>query len=509
MKKIFLAIIAAAGLLTASCTDFVTPSHNSSEPLNDYFRNEARMFESLVAAYDPLEWFDYSFGQYCSIPLFSDIMGDDINCGGSNEGDQPILVKTHFYTLTSEDVLNTVWTICYSGINRSNVVRQYIDGVPGMADATRKQWTAESIVLRCFYYNILWKCWGNIPYYEDNLKEPYFAEQLKHDDVYEKVVKALEGVFEMDALPMKSPVGSEGRVTKAMAYMLYAEMVMYQNDQTRYQKALDCMKEIISSGQYSLVSDFAGLWTESGEWGPESIWEINYTSEGSPRDWNNNGITTGGNVYSTLIGVAGGPKLQGDLAGKIYDGWGFSTVNEAAYNMYDEGDIRRDGGILNLTGKQESAPGAGDGYVQRWEDTGYFLYKYLARQNGNHGAQGDVNMGHGNNIRMYRYAETLLNAAELSVLLGQDGSSYLKQVRDRAHCKDTGTSRDDIITERRKEFLGEGKRYWDLVRSGLAASTLKAANHPFRTTDWSESKKYWPIPQSEMDRDDKLVQNQY
>ena len=509
MKKIYLAIIAVAGLLTASCTDFVTPSHNSSEPLDDYFRNEARMFESLVAAYDPLEWFDYSFSNYCSIPLFSDIMGDDINCGGSNEGDQPTLVKTHFYQLTSQDQLSAIWTICYSGVNRSNIVRQYIDGVEGMSKETRDQWVAEAIVLRCFYYNILWKCWGNIPYYEDNLKEPYFAEQLSHDEVYTNVVKALEGVFDMDALPMKAAVGDEGRVTKAMAYMLYTEMVMYQNDTDRYQKALGFMKEIISSGQYSLVDDFAGMWTESGEWGPESIWEINYTSEGSPRDWNNNGITAGGNVYSTLIGVAGGPRLKGDLAGKIYDGWGFSTVNEAAYNMYNEGDIRRDGGILNIKGLDEGTIGETDGYVQRWEDTGYFLYKYLARQNGNHGAKGDANMGHGNNIRMYRFAETLLNAAELSVLLGQDGSSYLKQVRDRAHCTYTGVSRDDIIQERRKEFLGEGKRYWDLVRSGLAATVLKASNHPFRNTDWSESKKYWPLPQSEMDRDDKLVQNKY
>ena len=510
MKKIYIAIIALASIITASCSnDFVTPSHNSSEPLDDYFRNEARMFESLVAAYDPLEWFDYSFGQYCSIPLFSDSMGDDINCGGSNEGDQPRNVKTHFYTLTADEELSTIWTICYSGINRSNVVRQYIDGVPGMSEATRNQWVSESIVLRCFYYNILWKCWGNVPYYEDNLKTPYYARQLGHDEVYDNVVKALEGVFEMNALPMKSNVGNEGRVTKAMAYMLYAEMVMYQNDKTRYQKALDYMKEIISSGQYSLVSDFAGMWEESGEWGPESIWEINYTSEGSSRDWNNNGITTGGNVYSTLIGVPGGPRLKGALEGKIYDGWGFGTVNEYAYAMYGEGDIRRDAGILNLKGLDEGTIGEKDGYAPRWEDTGYFLNKYIAKTNGNHGAQGDANMGHGNNIRMYRFAETLLNAAELSVLLGQDGSSYLKQVRDRAHCTETGATRDDIILERRKEFLGEGKRYWDLVRSGLAASTLKAANHPFRTTDWSESKKYWPIPQSEMDRDDALVQNNY
>ena len=120
-------------------------------------------------------------------------------------------------------------------------------------------------------------------------------------------------------------------------------------------------------------------------------------------------------------------------------------------------------------------------------------------------------MNYGNNIRVYRYSETLLNAAELAVLLGQDGSAWLKEVRDRAHSKDSGVSRDDIIQERHKEFVGEGKRYWDLVRSGLAESTLKAANHPFRPagSDWTESKKYWPIQQSEMDKDDKLTQNNY
>ncbi len=118
-------------------------------------------------------------------------------------------------------------------------------------------------------------------------------------------------------------------------------------------------------------------------------------------------------------------------------------------------------------------------------------------------------MNYCNNERIYRYAETLLNAAELSVLLGQDGSSYLKQVRDRAHCHDTGTSREDIIQERHKEFVGEGKRYWDLVRTGLASSVLKASNHVWRQNDWTENKKYWPIPQGEIDKDPNLQQNNY
>jgi hypothetical protein len=157
MKKIYAALSAMAILLTASCsTEFVSPVHNSSEPLDEYFNTEARMFESLVAAYDPLQWFDY-FYQYDALHLVFDIMADDINCGGSNEGDQPILVKTHFYQLTQTDQPNTIWTICYSGINRANIVGEYVDGVEGLSSSTRDLWVAESLVLRSFYYNILWK----------------------------------------------------------------------------------------------------------------------------------------------------------------------------------------------------------------------------------------------------------------------------------------------------------------------------------------------------------------
>ena len=133
----------------------------------------------------------------------------------------------------------------------------------------------------------------------------------------------------------------------------------------------------------------------------------------------------------------------------------------------------------------------------------------MARTNGNHGYLASNTLNYGNNIRVYRFAETLLNAAELSLALGQDGSSYLARVRSRAHCSDTGTALEDIIEERHKEFVGEGKRYWDLVRTGTAATVLKASNHLYRQVDWSESKKYWPIPQSERDKDPNLVQNEY
>ncbi|MBR5142042.1 MAG: RagB/SusD family nutrient uptake outer membrane protein [Bacteroidales bacterium] len=499
MKKIFYAICAFAVLMLSSCgKDFVTAVHNSSEPQSEYYINEERMFQGLVAAYDPLKWFDY-FYEYDALNMVSDIMADDIYCGGSNEGDQPKLVKTHFYNVTSLEQCGAIWTICYSGINRACHVLENVDGVPGMTEEKKNLYKAEATVLKAFYYTLLWKFWGNVPYYDKNLEAPYIAPQLKADEVYENIVTRLEEAFELNVLPMKAAAGNEGRVTKAMAYMLYAEAVMYQNDQARYAKALEFMDEIITSGKYSLVSDFASIWEESGEWGTESVWEINYMSEGAARSWGNP-IYSGGSVYPMLSGVPGAPEASG-----YKGGWGFGPVAQSAWDMYEEGDTRRDGGILNF---YYEFPDLTLGET-RWQYTGLFLKKYVARMNGNHGQIADADMNYGNNQRYYRYAETLLNAAELGVLTGKDRSNCLAEVRARANCSDTGTDQLSILEERHKEFVGEGKRYWDLIRTGQAATVLKAANHEWRQNDWTENKKYWPLPQSECDKDPNLVQNNY
>lgn len=499
MKKIYFAICAFAVLILSSCgTDFVTAVHNSAEPQEEYYIDESRIMYSLVAAYDPLKWFDY-FSGYAPLNMTSDIMADDIYCGGSNEGDQPSLSHAHLYKIHSKELPSNIWTVCYSGVNRSCHVIENVDKVPGLSDEKKQRYVAEAIVLKAFYYTQLWKFWGNIPYYDQNLTAPYYTEQFKADQVYERIVTNLETVFEMNVLPMKADPGTEGRVTKAMAYMLYAEAVMYQNDATRYDKALEYMDEIIASAQYSLVADFASIWEESGEWGSESIWEINYISEGAARSWGSP-IATGGAVYPMLSGVPGAPEASG-----YKGGWGFGPVAQSAWDMYAEDDIRRDGGILNF---YYEFPDLTLG-EERWQYTGLFLKKYVARMNGNHGQIADADMNYGNNQRIYRYAETLLNAAELGVLTGKDRSQHLAAVRARANCKDTGTTQLDILEERHKEFVGEGKRYWDLIRTGQAETVLTAANHVWREIDWTPGKKYWPLPQSECDKDPNLVQNNY
>ncbi|MCQ2141453.1 MAG: RagB/SusD family nutrient uptake outer membrane protein [Bacteroidales bacterium] len=494
MKKNLYILCAAAALLFTSCGEkFITAVHNSAEPVDEYFINVDRANQSLVAAYNPLNWLDYAWG-YTPLMFLSDIMADDIYCGGSDENDQASLSRAHLYKLTETELPSSIWTALYSGVNRSNVLIEHIDLVPDMSDALKNQYRAEAMVLKAYYYEILWKFWGNIPYYDQNLSQPYHAPQLKADEVYENVISILEEVFTMNALPAKATAGNEGRITLDMAYMLYAEMVMYQEDKSRYEKALGYMETIINSGRYSLVADYASMWEVEGEWGPESIWEINFTSVGSVRSWSNM-LASGGHVYGTLIGINGAKK-------DWYSGWGFGPVAVSAWDMFDEGDIRRDASILDWRNEA-------DNYSARWQDTGLFQRKYIGRKDGTAGALGDSDVNQGSNFRIYRYAETLLNAAELSLALGKDGSKYLKEVQQRAKVKTTDCTLDNIIEERHKEFVSEGKRYWDLVRTGKASQVLKANNHAYREYDWTEDLKYWPIQISEMDKDGDLVQNPY
>lgn len=154
MKRIvlLLSMIFALGLYSCS-DDFLVVESKDSILESDYYNSAERLYSGLVAAYDPLQWFDY-FYQYNSLNMVSDIMADDIYCGGSNEGDQPILVKAHYYTATATDVPNMIWTTAYSGVNRSNIIIAKADAIE-MDAATKALYVAEAKVLKAFYYNIL------------------------------------------------------------------------------------------------------------------------------------------------------------------------------------------------------------------------------------------------------------------------------------------------------------------------------------------------------------------
>lgn len=496
--------------------------------IDEYYNTPERIKEALVAAYDPLQWFDYGLGTYNPIPLIYEVMADDFYPGGSNNKDMEPWHLMFNYQATSTNVPSTVWTAAYSGVNRANCVAKYMPNVVGIDDQTKSIYLAESVVLRTWYYTQLWKLWGNIPYYETNLQFPYICEQSTADQVYGKMVATLESVIDSDVLPMKRTT-ELGRITQAMAMMLYADIVLYQNtDQQHKQKALDYMETIINSLEYSLLSsaDLPLMWEQEKEWCPESIFEINFMSKDAVRNWNNP-LACGGSCIPELLGIRNlnKDKVKPEtkwMAG--LDAYGFFPVTNKAVQAFEEGDLRKDVTIYrpDSEGYVSSAEASeGYDYEARFQFTGNYIAKFLPRKDGNEGQKADYQLNFNNNIRLYRYAETLLNAAELIAVHGCSGKgtadAYLNEVRSRAGLGTVSADAETILHERHVEFMGEGKRYWDLIRSGKAAEVLTPDNElpdfsgqTHRVNSWNENKKYLPIPQTEIDAaQGTLTQNNY
>lgn len=497
-KYILSALLAASMSGLWSCSeDFLNVESPTALPADEYFINQERIYQNLVAAYDPLEWFDYCNGQYCPINIMSDIMGDQMWPGGSDVNDNAFWHLMMNYSANPLNCMTGLWTDLYTGVKRSNDVLSNIKSVTDITDSNRSLYTAEAKVLRAYYYAMLWKFWGNIPYYSENLKYPYTCEATTADEVYKYIIADIEDAIANGGLPMKASSSDYGRVTLAIAYMLYTEVVMYQNDESRYATALKYMNEIIGSKLYKLNTDLEDLWTKNGEWCSESIWEINYKNEGAARDWGTPWVA-GGTVLPKLIS----PKDWADGTLGVQNGWGFGPVRLETYQMFDEKDKRRDATCLNTTGQT---------YTRRYQDTQIFLKKYIARDGYTQGQLASPELNFGNNLRIYRYSETLLNAAELLARgVSGEGSAqtYLDEVRLRAGLTSVSASVDNIIDERALEFVGEGKRFWDLIRTGKATTVLVPDTYGYRTNSFTDSKKYLPIPQSEINASQGvLVQN--
>lgn len=505
MKSIYkiFGLAAIAMGLTACGDDFLNVTSPTQESSDEYFSTKDHLNEAVVAAYDPLQWTDWGMGSYEPFIMMSDIMADDLWVGGSNKTDNENWHLMANYEATPLKVISGIWVEAFSGIKRCNDVIADIEA--GIPDATEKDLNyarAQVLVLRAFYANWLWKFYGNVPYYEVNLTEPYIQAQMPANELYEHMVGDIEAALKLNVLPFRASDEESGRVTTAMAYMLYAEIVMYQKDTARYAQALNYMKEIIASADYDLEPDYARIFKEEGEWCKESIWEINYIDDNATRDWGNP-LTAGGTVLPTLISPNNWPSGQDGHNG----GWGFCPVRLETYNRYSADDTRRDATCWDVRSQEGT-------YNKRYQDFGFFLEKYAAQEDGNKDQKASSELNYNNNWRIYRYSEALLNAAELLVTTGgsvADAKKYLNDVRRRAGLRtELEPTIDNIIEERHLEFVGEGKRYWDLVRTDKAASVLVPDEYGYRTNTWSPNKKYLPIPQSEIDRSQgTLTQNPY
>ncbi|WP_047446951.1 RagB/SusD family nutrient uptake outer membrane protein [Alistipes sp. ZOR0009] len=504
MKKYSFIVLLMVAAVFSSCSDDFLTSHPTDRQEVGKPATEGAIQANLASCYQVLLLDSYANNNYNSIVLMSDLQSDDIYKGGGDAGDQHQLYLLSQFTATPQEQPSGLWSIYFTGLARCNNALIACDKAVDVPAARLERYKAEAHFLRAYYVSLLWKFWGYIPYFEAPLAFPYLAKQKTNpDDIYKEIMEDIDFAAQGDKLPMSVSGAELGRVNKAAVLMLKARVVMYQKDVNRYAEVTNDMAEIITSGKYALIdatnvvkdeidSPFAAMWKNNYEFCKENIFESNQLPEG--KTWSSGWQGYGTNLPA-FISPNGLPAAKDDEVGKFQGGWGFGPVREATWNIFEDGDTRREGSI-NFFEK---------GYTPRFQNTGYFMAKYAARAGYN--PIGDKDLNFCNNLRIFRYAETLLNYAEMVAMNGQtevggiSAQWCLDQIRKRAFGVENSipATSQNIKLERRREFIGEGIRYWDLVRWGDAATVLTEST-PLSTRVWTEGKKYLPIPQSEIDK---------
>lgn len=441
-----------------SCSDnFVDRDIEYSIDSENYFNSKEDYDKALIGAYDLLQ------STYINV-LMGEIASDNTLAGGESPTDvigfQQIDDMTH---TPVNDNLKNLWDWMFAGVQRANYILEFKDKIDFEG---KNQIIAEARFLRAYYHFELVKWFGGIPMNGDKRFTPGDEARVPRSSVNE-VYASIESdlIFASNNL---SPNASQvGRATKGAALSLLGKAYLYQN---KFPQAAATLEQVITSSKYSLVSDYASIFEMNGENGSESIFEVQYTDvEGAGFGCLQ---CSEGNVAVGFSGIRNytGPKYT--------SGFSFNVPTKETYNAFEVGDSRLNASVLDIAAWAAANNAT---YGKGNEDTGYFNQKYLPRVRSTN-AQGDLNLTNPNNYRAIRYADVLLMAAEAlnrGAINDTKALGYLNQVRDRAfgdtnhRISSVGAALTDAIwKERRVEFVGEGFRFFDLVRTGKAAAAI-------------------------------------
>lgn len=483
-------ILLAATMLT-SCNKWVDYNPKDDYKITDqeYFKSEADYRSIGVGVYAPLQWLN-------QIVPVGDIISDNSVTGGESASDVLSLQQINNFTHTSVNgTTNDLWQSAYEGINRANYMYQYKDKNPAgetISFVGKDALYGEVYFARAYYYFTLVKMFGGVPLFVDRrltLTDLGNIQRATAADVYKQIETDLTNAIAV--LPVVQ--AEKGRATKYAAQALLGKVYLYQN---KYTAAGPMLENVINSNVFSLVSDFGSIFLPGGENGPESVFEIQYSNGSATYDWGH--VTRGqGNFSVQQCGVRG---LNGSATMPYNPGWSTNLPTQNLAAAYAAGDKRKAVTVLDIEAYKTANPALNITYqVAPYQNTGLYNQKYLPRKGE---TSGQVELNYSNNFRTIRYADVLLMAAEAFNKSGNDlkAQTYLNLVRRRAFGDllhdntSTGTALyDAILAERRLELAMEGERFFDLVRTGKAASVLGPLGFV------TGKHELFPIPQSEID----------
>ncbi|MFC0515283.1 RagB/SusD family nutrient uptake outer membrane protein [Mucilaginibacter angelicae] len=453
-SKILFAAILLTGL--TGCKKFLDETPTSHLSTSSYYQTSDDAVRAVTDAYRYMK--DQAYGGY-SPSSFGDIMADDANKGGGGASDQSLIQDLKIFVAKADNgYVYNAWRDNFKGIYLANLVLQKVPAI-NMDAKLKTQVLGEAQWLRAYFYLQLVRLFGRVPLIKAPIDNgDYNVPQSPEADVLAFIEADANAAI--TSLPDKSSQAASdlGRATKGAAQALLLEVYMWEKKWTQAQQIGDA---IITTGGYSLTADVTKNWTVAGEFGSESIFEVN--CENIP-----------GKGTGNLLDLFDAPRNTW--------GYGFVVPSQSLVNEFEKGDPRLKATVIT---NNEVLP---DGTIANTtvSETGYWNMKYWLPVNeiptNNGGGTGDGPT----NDRVYQLAQVMLWTAEAAFHNGDiaHATTLVNQIRDRARksggntdnsiLPDYGTvTLDNIYHEMRVETaLGEHRRWYELIRTGRAAALL-------------------------------------
>ncbi|NDV67321.1 RagB/SusD family nutrient uptake outer membrane protein [Dysgonomonas sp. 25] len=521
--------------MSTACSesDFLDLKDDNHFTEDNFWKDKADAESALAATYSPIKFqMDGYYGAFDGW-LNLNSRGDDI------------------FTVVGEEV--AMWQIAtfqnspssgrdpygylYTGIQRANVLLANIDKIPAskISDDERSMIKSEAYCLRGFQYYLLVTNYGQVP----------LRTIPSNEDSPEKAPESLENLWlhiESDfkaaiagELPVTRPESERGRIEKGTAIAMLGKAYAAQH---KYQEAKDVLEPLLSAPYtYGLMANYADNFTNVYENNKESLFELQYSSDGSDTWGNEDGIKLGSSIPQFIGPVAsnGWAKLMPSTyvvsqfvqelrpsgsdtkfdkrmyASFFFDPQTYGDVvpNEKWYgNSHSMDDL--------WTGNAAKMAGGAPAFNVNGTPGKFLLKKYTAYYVNDASADNMKNIeGKSNNVRVLRFAEVLLLYAEACAKTNDvGGANYaLGLIRERAGLAAKTFTQAQLMAEIEHqnllEFFGEGHRFDDLKRwySYAEIQQIFRNNSKQGAENFKEKHLYYPIPVSEL-RDNKgMVQN--
>lgn len=449
---------------------------------NQFYKNDQEAIAAVNAVYNGLNSSTHTLYNRL-IQIGTEMATDDYQAGprARNAHVRALAGLTHD---PSNDRMLELWRQSYDGINRANLAIDKIEANKSLTPELAARLINEAKFIRALLYFNLVRWFGDVPLvlHQSTLDNASLqVSKASEEAVYAQIISDLT---DAEALPAAGEYSASdvGRATSGAAKSLLAKVYLTLED---WDNAASKAKEVIDSHDYELFEDFADVFDVATKNGKEHIFSAQFKGYF--------------NFYGNMLGGTAAPNevpgINGDYADALHK-------PGKLYESFDDTDERK--AVTFVT--QLVSPV--DGQLYTFEP---HLHKYYDPTTV--AAPGESSK----NTPILRYADVLLIYAEalsLSVEATQEAYWAVNEVRQRAglpNLEDVSPDltdeefREAVFEERRKEFVYEYQRWFDLARRG--ADYYVAKLHEAGKTNAARRHIHFPTPQREIDINPNLKQH--